>query len=159
MSEICYGIISEMPSDNLLAQMKEEVHKLSEHIGIDVSWHVEYPEPIMTEEMIRNDSIFELTMNGDAETLLNPDWCQYNGGYSKEPFVARMKKIQSVLYLTLQYVPSVDLFIGDDGGLSDDYEYINASCSQIIHTLAELFEKYKSTPPVCLHVTNEGLAM
>ena len=157
MSEICYGVISKMPKDSLLSGMKADVYKLCEEIGIDISWDIQYPEPFMTEEMLKTGAVFELTIDEIAETLLAPDWYKYNGYDNKESFKTRMEKIQSILSSMLMFVPSVDLFLGYDGALHSDYEYFEVSIHNIVSLLSVLFEKCKAGPPqVCLHVTNES---
>ena len=152
MSEICIGIMKHVPDGDTLSQMKFGAHKLSVDLDVELSWQAQYPEAFISEDILENGEVFELTKDGVAETLLCPNWCRFNDRDNEKTLEERIAAIQRIMSFFLEFVPSIDLYIGDSGGESEDYKPYDIRCSQMVDRLIALYEIDGMVPDVCLHI-------
>lgn len=149
---MCLGVIYGLSDTQMINTMKKEGSKFIKELGLELAWQLTYRESFISEDMMNNSIIFELTRDGVAEKILCPDWCQYNGEFSNETLENRLEKVKQFIRLVLQYSTKVDLYIGESGGSNEDYEHCSVSISDIVKFLLKIYRIKGDVPNVCLHI-------
>ncbi len=132
MSSLC---LFKVPAFLLTDRLKEEtVHILSSR-GLACFWKDTIQEPFVEQlPDISSQSFFSIaddTCYDNCEMFVLPDGCFYNGRTNSIPFIKRMEVLQDVFSFFKCHGISAELFMGDSGGLLEEYHMFCCSIEEI----------------------------
>ena len=154
MSKFCIGVIRnqlENAASVTQCEITEGIMNYAERMGFDLTYGCIYEEPFLAHTLASSDVVFELTKDGCAETILCPDWCQYNDEVLT-PFVDRMRNMQALVQYIKHHKLSVDLFIGESGCEWEEFIHQTVSSSDLITYLEHVYRQQHDIPNVHLSI-------